>query len=264
MNEIDNKHIAVIGAGAMGSALALGLVDAGMTATHITVANPNDEKLQPLRDAGINVTTDNRAAVKGADIVVIAVKPWIVPAVIDQLKDLLDYEHQEIAFIVAGISSADLSAMMLKESQPQLPVMSIVMPNTAMTLRQSMSFVVNVNGNALLAPMVFEKVGKVMVIEERLLPAATALASCGIAYAMRYVRAASEGGVELGFRASQAQEIVVETLKGAAALLSRPGAHPESEIDKVTTPGGITIKGLNAMEAAGFSASVIAGLKAGR
>ena len=264
MNEIDNKHIAVIGAGAMGSALALGLVDAGMTASHITVANPHDDKLQPLHDAGINVTTDNRTAVKDADLVVIAVKPWIVPTVIEQLKEHFDYKHQEIAIIAAGISSTDLSAMILKECPPLLPVLSIVMPNTAMTLRKSMTFIVNVNGNAGLASSAFEKVGKVMIIEERLLPAATALASCGIAYAMRYVRAASEGGVELGFRASQAQEIVVETIKGAAAMLSQPGAHPESEIDKVTTPGGITIKGLNAMEAAGFSASIIAGLKAGR
>ncbi|MDE6402909.1 MAG: NAD(P)-binding domain-containing protein [Muribaculaceae bacterium] len=256
--------VAGTGAGAMGAAMATGLADAGIMPNHITVANPHYEKLAPLQEAGMTVTTDNCLAVKNADLIVIAVKPWIVPEVIEQLKACIDYDRQEVTVIVAGISSHELKAMMLKESGTQLPVLSIAMPNTAMTLRQSMTFIVEANGKANNAVKSFGLLGKVMTIEERLLPAATALASCGIAYAMRYVRAASEGGVELGFRASQAQEIVVETLKGAAALLSRQGAHPETEIDKVTTPGGITIKGLNAMEAAGFSAAVIAGLKAGK
>ena len=101
-----------------------------------------------------------------------------------------------------------------------------------------------------------------MLVEERLMNAATALASCGIAYALRYVRAATEGGVELGFRADQAQHIVAQTLRGAAALLDGDGATAEAEIDKVTTPGGLTIRGLNAMEEAGFTASVIRGLRA--
>ncbi len=105
--------------------------------------------------------------------------------------------------------------------------------------------------------------GTTLVIDEQHLPAATTLASCGIAYAMRYIRAAMEGGTELGFKAAVAQEIVAQTVKGAAALLSVPGAHPESEIDKVTTPGGLTIRGLNEMEHAGFTSAVIRGLKAG-
>ena len=89
-----------------------------------------------------------------------------------------------------------------------------------------------------------------------------ALASCGIAYAFRYIRAASEGGVELGFKAHQTQEIVMQTLKGAVALLEADNLHPEEAIDQVTTPGGYTIKGLNAMEQAGFTNAVIQGLLA--
>ena len=88
------------------------------------------------------------------------------------------------------------------------------------------------------------------------------LASCGIANALRYVRAATEGGVQLGFRAGEAQHIVAQTLRGAASLLDADGAHAETEIDKVTTPGGLTIRGLNAMEQAGFSNAVIRGLLA--
>ena len=109
----------------------------------------------------------------------------------------------------------------------------------------------------------FKRLGDVMVVDERLLPAATTLGSCGIAYAMRYIRAAMSGGVELGLKASEAQKIVAQTVKGAAALLGRDGAHPETEIDKVTTPGGLTIRGLNEMEHAGFTSAVIRGLKAG-
>lgn len=252
----------------MGGATASGLVEAGIDACNITVANPHAAKLEPFDKHGIAVTTDNREAVKGAELVVLAVKPWILPGVVNEIRDTLDYRHQEVAVIVAGVSCDGLKAMFAKigdelsDSRPSLPALSIVMPNTAMVLRRSMTFIVEANGKAARAAKIFSLLGEEMTIEERQLPAATALASCGIAYAMRYVRAAVEGGVELGFRAADAQAIVVETIKGAAALLSRTDAHPESEIDKVTTPGGLTIRGLNAMEQAGFTHAVIAGLKA--
>lgn len=259
---------AIIGAGAMGGAVARGLVEAGFVPSDITVANPSDGKLAPLRESGINTTNDNVEAVRDADLIVVAVKPWILPSVAAQLAEHIDFNKTEVAVIVAGISGKDIAGMFRLDGLHAIlggkANLSIVMPNTAMTVRKSMTFIVNVEGESTLAQEVFGQLGQVMVIEERLLPAATALASCGIAYAMRYVRAAVEGGVELGFRASDAQAIVVATLEGASALLSQPGAHPESEIDKVTTPGGITIKGLNAMEAAGFTTAVIAGLKAGR
>ena len=106
------------------------------------------------------------------------------------------------------------------------------------------------------------KFARAMLIEESAMAAATSLASCGIAYALRYVRAAMEGGVELGIRADEAKRIVMQTLRGAVDVLEANNSHPEAEIDRVTTPGGLTIKGLNAMEAAGFTHSVIEGLRA--
>ncbi|MEG0253332.1 MAG: pyrroline-5-carboxylate reductase dimerization domain-containing protein, partial [Muribaculaceae bacterium] len=111
---------------------------------------------------------------------------------------------------------------------------------------------------------IFDTLGKSMIVEERLMSGGTALASCGIAYVMRYIRAASEGGVELGFYANQSKEIIMQTMLGAVELLEATGNNPEVEIDKVTTPGGITIKGLNAMEANGFTTAVIEGLKASK
>ena len=111
---------------------------------------------------------------------------------------------------------------------------------------------------------IFNALGKAAVIEERLMGAATSLCSCGIAFAMRYVRAATEGGVELGIYPNDAKQYVLQTLRGAVELLEATGNNPEVEIDKVTTPGGITIKGLNAMEAHGFTIAVIEGLKASK
>lgn len=260
MSIIADQKIAIIGGGAMGGATAAGAVAAGIAPENITVANPHLEKLAGLEKLGVNVTVDNIEAVRGADLIVLAVKPWILPGVVAEIRDSIDYSRQEVALIVAGISGDDLASMFRKDGN--LPVLSIVMPNTAMRLRLSMTFIVEISGRpAQLAISLMELLGKVSVIEERLLPAGMSLASCGIAFAMRYVRAAMEGGVELGFRASEAQKIVAATLHGAAALLEEPGSHPETEIDKVTTPGGITIRGLNAMEAAGFTTAVIEGLK---
>ena len=92
--------------------------------------------------------------------------------------------------------------------------------------------------------------------------AATVLSSCGIAYALRYIRAAMQGGIEIGFGAEMAQFITAQTVKGATELLLQSGHHPEREIDKVTTPMGVTITGLNEMEHKGFSSSLIQGLMA--
>ena len=163
---------------------------------------------------------------------------------------------------MAGIPGEELMQWWRRGDDERLPALSISMPNTAMSVGKSMTFNVALQGDAPLAMQSLAMMGRVMQIPERLLPAATALASCGIAYALRYVRAATEGGVQMGFRASEAQEIVAATIEGAAALLSRPDAHAEAEIDKVTTPGGVTIRGLNAMEREGFTNAVIAGLLA--
>lgn len=252
--------IAIIGGGAMGSALAKGLlIKNEIKPTNICIADPSTSHLEDLKEKGIIITGSNKEAVKDADLVIIAVKPWIVNTVISELE-LSDVPRKaEWCFIVAGIPSQDLLKMFKKELPSSL---SIAIPNTAMGVGESMTFIVPVKGKVDLAKTVFDQVGKVMEIEERLLPGCMALVSCGIAFAFRYIRAASEGGVELGIKAAEAQKMVAQTLKGAVSLLENNNSHPEAEIDKVTTPGGITIKGLNAMERFGFTTSVIEGLKA--
>ena len=90
--------------------------------------------------------------------------------------------------------------------------------------------------------------------------AATVLGASGIAFFMRYLRAATQGGIQMGFHPEEAQLIAVQTANGAAGLILQNGQHPEVEIDKVTTPQGCTIEGLNEMEHQGFSSSLIKGL----
>ena len=107
---------------------------------------------------------------------------------------------------------------------------------------------------------IFDQLGKTIGIEEELMDASTVLAACGIAYALRFIRAASQGGIEIGFDSATAQLIASQTVKGAAGLLIEGKNHPEYEIDKVTTPMGCTIAGLNEMEHQGFSSSLIKGI----
>lgn len=247
----------------MGGALAEGFVrSTAFGAACITVTARHGQTLVRFRQLGVNSTTDNVEAVRGADIVVLAVKPWLVKGVADELKPVLDCARQTVVSVAAGVSGSELTDMFTREDG-SCPKIFIAMPNIAAALGCSMTFIVNVNGgeeDAGMTENVFRAVGETMLIEERLLPAGTALASCGIAYAMRYVRASMEGGVQLGFKAGAARDIVLQTVKGAVALLQDSGGHPEAEIDKVTTPGGLTIRGLNAMERAGFTNAVVCGL----
>lgn len=258
--------ISVIGAGAMGGSLVEGLLK-GETfqPADITVADPDERKLEHFAKKGASITSENVVAAQGSDIVTVVVKPWLVESVIDEIKDVLDYEHQLLIVIAAGIKSAQLNEWLNDRKDGIIPYF-LVIPNIAIAQKESMTFIVPVGASEAQTKKVkkiFDELGGSLVTEERLLPSGTTLASCGIAYAMRYIRASVEGGVELGFKASDAEKIVLQTVKGAVELLQSTGQHPEAAIDQVTTPGGVTIKGLNEMEHAGFTSAVIRGLKAG-
>ena len=202
--------ITVIGGGAMGGALAEGFVKSGaFSATDITVTACHEATLNRFRQLGCNATTDNAEAVKGADVVILAVKPWLVKQVVDGIMPSFDYAAQAVVSVAAGVSGKDLEAMFVREDGT-CPSIFIAMPNIAAALGCSMTFIVSVNGDKESTESIenlFSHVGSTMLIEERLLPAGTALASCGIAYAMRYVRASTEGGVQLGFKAAAARDI---------------------------------------------------------
>jgi pyrroline-5-carboxylate reductase len=257
--------ISIIGAGAMGGSFAEGLLK-GETfkASDITVSDPYQPTLDHFASEGISVTTDNKVATLGADIVAVVVKPWLVEQVLSGIKDSLDYNKQLLIVIAAGVSSTNIKGWLDKKGST--PHFFLVIPNIGIAEKASMTFIVPIDATETETKKIsdiFDELGGSLVTEERLLAAGTTLASCGIAYAMRYVRASVEGGVELGFKAKDATKIVLQTVEGAVKLLQATGEHPESAIDKVTTPGGVTIKGLNEMEHNGFTSAVIKGLKAG-
>jgi len=258
--------ISIIGAGAMGGALAEGLIKGDYIQNEdICVADPSRDCRDHFANLGITATPSNQLAAQGADVVCVVVKPWLVEQVLKGIKDVLDYSRQLLIVVAAGVKSEDIKTWLDKNGE-MIPTF-LVIPNIAIAQLQSMTFIVP----ALAAEpphteqikKLFDSMGHSLITDEGHLAAGTTLASCGIAYAMRYIRAASEGGVELGFKADQAKQIVMQTMRGAVELLEASGLHPEAAIDLVTTPGGVTIKGLNEMEHAGFTSAVIRGLKAG-
>ena len=258
------SKIAVIGAGAMGGATVEGLIKGEYFRNEdITVADPSQKVIDKFAQMGLAVTTDNLLAAESADVVCVVVKPWLVEHVLKDIKSGLDPQKQLLIVIAAGVSSASIKEW-LGENCPPL---FLVIPNIAIAQLASMTFIAPAAAveqqHIDQVKDLFDAMGKSIITDEQHLGAGTTLASCGIAYAMRYIRAASEGGVELGFKADDAKAIVMQTMKGAVELLEATGLHPEAAIDLVTTPGGVTIKGLNEMEHAGFTSSVIRGLKAG-
>lgn len=253
-----SKKIAIIGGGNLGTAIAEGVLKSGFAkASHITVTKRNTATLQHLVAKGITVTTDNKAAVKNAQVVILAVKPFQIKEVLDGVRTALTANHVLIS-VITGVMIADMQEMVKK----QLPLFR-AMPNTAIAIQESMTCISYSNATAAQAQYVndlFATVGKVVTIDEKLMNAATVLGACGTAYAMRYIRANIQGGIEIGFDAATASLIAAQTVKGAAELLLQKGSHPEQEIDKVTTPKGCTIAGLNEMEHQGFSSSLIKGI----
>lgn len=260
--------ICVIGAGSMGGALVRGWLRNGeIRVEDVTVTASHETTLEKFRTAypGIGASLDNAGAVSGADVVVLAVKPWLVEHVADEIRNELDADKQIVVSVAAGVGTDKLEAMF--DCGGRTPSVFYVIPNIAAEFGESMTFAAagaKVGDEArLMVERLFGLVGRVSMCAEKDIAPGMMMASCGIAYVMRYIRAQMEGGVEMGFRPAEAQAIAMQTMKGAVALLENTGLHPEAAIDKVTTPGGVTIKGLNELDHSGFNSAVIRSLKAG-
>lgn len=254
--------VAIIGAGNMGSAVACGI--AGMPEVDLWVSNPSEGKLKRLTDEfdWISVTRNNVEAAEGASAVILAVKPWILPVVMTELHEVLCDGNAVVVSMAGGIGLDDVEGMLGAECKNAI---FYVIPNTAAMAGESMTFMAHRRASEeQIADVVglFESCGKVVVTEERMVNAGMVTASCGIAFAMRFMRAMEQGAVELGLRPDDARHAVIQTLKGAAVLLEKTDTHPEEAIDAVTTAGGLTIKGLNAMECGGMTGAVVAGMRA--
>jgi len=250
------QKVTIIGAGNMGGAIALGLHRSAQDIA-LTVTAAHAATLEKYAALGIRTSLDNAEAVREADVVVLGVKPWLVQSVLAQIAPALS--GKLLLSMAAGIPAAQMAEWLAGTG---VSAAYTVIPNLAAEIGESMTFASAILGKAdEKVTALFDKVGKTLIVDEKRLRAGMMVASCGTAFALRYARAAMEGGIQLGLYPQEAQAAVYQTMKGAVDLAEARGAHPEAEIDRVTTPGGITIRGLNAMEDAGFTAAVIAGLK---
>lgn len=253
------QKIAILGGGNLGSAIAQGLYKSNSyTANNIFITRNKVERLAHLKDKGIQVGKDNVVAVQQADIIILAVKPYKVAAVLAEIRPALDSQKHLLVSVATGITIKE----MIDTIGFNMPIFR-AMPNTAIEIQESItcfcSQYATVEQDTSIANL-FNLLGVSVAINEELMEAATVLGACGIAFVFRFIRAMMQGGIEIGFDAITASTIAQQTVKGAAELLLKGGKHPEEEIDKVTTPKGCTISGLNEMEHRGFSSSLIKGI----
>ncbi len=257
--DTSRTRIAILGAGNIGSAISRGMVSAGLfPAAHITLTRRRFETLRNTMRDGFLISSDNKDAVGNADLVFVAVTPQQLNGLLAEIKGVVNPERHTIVSIVSGATISEIRSHLGTD----VPVIR-AMPNTAIAIRESMTCLSTdaKNANALpLVKMIFDSLGKAVVIDEALMIPATALCACGIAFFLRAIRAASQGGIEIGFHAEDALLMAAQTARGAASLLVEGGNHPEGEVDKVTTPQGCTISGLNQMEHNGFSSALIKGI----
>ncbi len=258
--------IAIIGAGNMGGAIAKSLVGNSQV-ERIVVSAPTDRHLAELRifDQRIATTHSNAEAVGCADIVILAVKPFLLAKVIDECGALWQ-NCRAVVSVAAKVTVDDLHTMLSSVCAVDKSVIYRVIPNIAIEHNASVNVMCGGGDGAMseVVSAIFGCSGKVYWVEENIMDSMTILTSCGMAFALRYLRAVVMGAVELGIEPDMAQEAFVDTLRGVIAMVENGDRHIEGMIDCVTTPGGITVRGLNAMETAGFSASVIAGMKASK
>lgn len=250
----------IIGAGNIGMALAEGLLQAKVCkASDITITRRTAAALESLQHKGFATSTNNAEAVKEADAIFICVLPQQLDKALEELKPVINLEKQLVVSVVTGAHTTVFKSKLGAEIR-----IVRAMPNTAMKVGASMTCLSAVNANEedqQIVQSIFDTMGQSIWIAEDMMSAATALCACGIAFFLRTIRAASQGGVEIGFHAHDALKIAAQTAFGAAKLLISNGTHPEEEIDKVTSPKGCTIAGLNEMEHQGLSSAFIKGIK---
>jgi pyrroline-5-carboxylate reductase len=252
-------QLAIIGTGNIGRAMALGLVSAGrFRPSEVVLTRRNAAHLDDLRQRGFQTQSDNRDAVRRASLVMLAVEPHHLNGVLQEIAEDLDPERHLLISVVSGAGIAAIRTQLGKD----LPI-ARAMPNTGIALGRSMTCLAMNSDREQLRDTVislFDCVGRTLIIDEEMMTPATALCACGIAFFLRAIRAAAQGGIEIGFHADEALRMAAQTALGAAKLVLERPDHPEREIDGVTTPRGCTISGLNELEHRGFSSALIKGI----
>lgn len=254
------NQIAILGTGNLGNAIIDGILENGNVSPQSIFATRNQiEKIAFLKEKGVKVLRENAIAAQNSDIIILCVKPYKVIDVLNEIKSSLT-ANKIIVSVATGI---DISTMQKAIDRNDIAIFR-AMPNTASSVSESITCVCGNSDDEIVKNKVisvFEGIGETIFINEELMNAATVIGACGIAYVLRFIRAMIQGGIEIGFDTQTATKIVTQTVKGASQLLIQNGLHPEQEIDKVTTPKGCTIVGLNEMEHQGFSSALIKGIK---
>lgn len=253
------KKIAILGGGNLGLSIAKGFLKLSEYSTNdIIISEIRSVRVDVLKKNGFNVLENNNLkAIEGANLVIVSVKPQQIAEVLTEIKPALNPEKQILMSTVTGVTTDEI-----EKYAGKIGIVRI-MPNTAIEIKESMTCITcrNISGKQESEILeLFNKLGQAILINEDLMGAATVIGACGIAFALRFMRAMSQGGIEIGFSADVSQLITAQTINGATRLILESGDHPEKEIDKVTTPMGVTISGLNEMEHQGFSSAVIKGL----
>ncbi|EMS33488.1 Pyrroline-5-carboxylate reductase [Mariniradius saccharolyticus AK6] len=257
----ENIRIAIIGCGNLGTSIVNGLLDQPdfiPQNLHITKRNPSS--LMHFQDKGVRVHSDNSLAAQESDLVILGVKPYNVNSILKEINPVLDPKKQVVISLATGITLDEMFEVLDPKT-----VAFRAMPNIAADIRESITCICGRNSDESHEKQVkslFNSIGFSITIDESLMEAATVLGACGIAYVLRFMRAMIQGGIQIGFDAKTASLIVNQTVKGAAELMIQKNMHPEEAIDKVTTPKGCTIVGLNEMEHQGFSAAMVRGVLA--
>ena len=249
-----NVHI--IGGGNLGASIAIGIAKF-TEGNQVTVTRRNTKSILHLEQLGVTVSTDNKHNIQEADIIILTIKPYQVDTVLAEILPAIT--NKTIASAVSGLSIENLQNKIGTTHQAVR-----IMPNIASQFGASATCIAFQESNKDAAQKVvtlFEGLGTAPIIDEKLMDAATVLAASGTAFALRYIRASMQAGIEIGFDWQTALAISAQTVKGAAEMLLEEKTHPEQLIDRVTTPQGCTIAGLNEMELHGFSSSLIRGIK---
>ena len=249
-----NVHI--IGGGNLGASIAIGIAKF-TEGNQVTVTRRNTKSILHLEQLGVTVSTDNKHNIQEADIIILTIKPYQVDTVLAEILPAIT--NKTIASAVSGLSIENLQNKIGATHQAVR-----IMPNIASQFGASATCIAFQESNKEAAQNVvtlFEGLGTAPIIDEKLMDAATVLAASGTAFALRYIRASMQAGIEIGFDWQTALAISAQTVKGAAEMLLEEKTHPEQLIDRVTTPQGCTIAGLNEMELHGFSSSLIRGIK---
>lgn len=256
-----NFRVAVLGCGNIGLSIVEGIIkNEELPPQNIIATKRNVAELDNLKERGVKVTSDNLSAISESDLIIIAVKSYNFNGILAEINSHLQSGRHVIISVTTGISINQIQ----KATGNKIPVFR-AMPNISASIGSSVTCVCHMGAEddeVNSVKQLFDMLGTTMIIDEDLMESATILGSCGVAYVLRFIRAMIQGGIQIGFDAATASAIVNQTVKGAAELLIERHQHPEYEIDKVTTPKGCTIVGLNEMEHNGFSSSLIKGIVA--